>query len=163
MRRPSGTPGVVPVASRVYAGLPASTAYGRHRAGEPESRRGCEGMNDLTAGFGVALLDQAVIDATCRLAGRTFHQGLREDLFGFGPLAVPPRPLGTILVRHTVGLSDPITRSDVARSVQDGLPEALEDVIRTYGVRWFKVKISGDADGTLERLGGSPRSSGNTG
>jgi hypothetical protein len=144
--------GSIRAAARVYTTLPAATAYGLHQAGEPQARRRCAGMNDLTAGFGVALLDQAAIDATCRLAGRTFHQGLREDLFGFGPLPVPERPLGTILVRHTVGLSDPITRTDVAQSVQDGLPEALEDVIRTYGVRWFKVKISGEADGTMDRL-----------
>jgi len=140
------------VASDVYAGLPADTAHGLHRAGEPEARRRCAGMNDLTAGFGVALLDAAAVDATCRLAGRTFHQGLREDLFGFGPVPVPERPLEKILVRHTVGLSDPITRADVTKPVGDGLPEALEDVIRAYAVRWFKVKISGDADGTLDRL-----------
>jgi L-alanine-DL-glutamate epimerase-like enolase superfamily enzyme len=142
----------IAVASEVYRAAPADAAFGLHSACEPEARRRCTGMNDLTAGFGVALLDAAAIDATCRLAGRTFHQGLREDLFGFGPVAVPERPLEKILVRHTVGLSDPITRADVAKSVGDGLPEALEDVIRAYGVRWFKVKISGEADGTLERL-----------
>ncbi|HXX92431.1 MAG TPA: mandelate racemase, partial [Planctomycetota bacterium] len=140
------------IAAEVYAGLPADTAFGLHRSGEPEARRRAAGMNDLTAGFGVALLDQAAIDAACRRSGRTFHQGLREDLFGFGTLDVPERPLPRILVRHTVGLSDPITRSDVARPLEDGLPESLEDVIRAYGVHWFKIKISGDPAGTVERL-----------
>src|SRR5258706_10838294 len=76
----------VALASEVYRGTADAGAYNLHRTCEPEARRRCaaEGMNDLTAGFGVALLDAAILDATCRLAGRTFHQGLKEDLFGLG-------------------------------------------------------------------------------
>jgi hypothetical protein len=109
-------------------------------------------MNDLTAGFGVALLDAATIDAACRLSGRTFHEGLRENLFGFGQLEVPDRPLSRLLVRHTVGLSDPITRADVELPLGDGLPQSLDEVIETYGVRWFKIKISGDPKESIDRL-----------
>jgi hypothetical protein len=112
-------------------------------------------MNDLTAGFGVALLDAALIDATCRLAGRTFHQGLREDLFGIGSFfgaIIPTAPLARIQVRHTVGLSDPILEADVATRVGDGLPESLEEVVRTYRPRWFKIKLSGDTNASLDRL-----------
>src|SRR4026209_2570407 len=112
-------------------------------------------MNDLTAGFGVALLDAALIDASCRLAGQTVPEGVREDLFWqgsyFGAI-VPPRPLTRIAVRHTVGLSDPITPEDVAAPLQDGLPESLHEVIRTYKVRWFKIKLSGDVTASLDRL-----------
>jgi len=65
---------------------------------------------------------------------------------------VPVRPLTRIAVRHTVGLSDPITPEDVAVPLNDGLPESLRDVIRTTKVRWFKIKLSGDVTGSLDRL-----------
>jgi L-alanine-DL-glutamate epimerase-like enolase superfamily enzyme len=142
----------VRAAADVWRSLPAGTAFGLHRAGEPEVRRRCAGLNDLTAGFGVALLDAAVVDAVCRLSGKTFHQGLRADLFGFGALEVPPRPLDAIAVRHTVGMADPITKADVASPLADGLPETLEEVVRATGARWYKVKVSGDAKASLERL-----------
>src|SRR6185503_7425060 len=147
----------IAIASEVYRGASDAGAWNLHHTCEPEARRRCaaEGMNDLTAGFGVALLDAALIDASCRLAGRTFHEGLREDLFGqgsyFGAI-VPVRPLTRIAVRHTVGLSDPITPEDVPAPRNDGLPESLQDVIRTYRVRWFKIKLSGDITGSLDRL-----------
>ena len=147
----------IAIASEVYRGASDGYAYNLHRTCEPEVRRRAvaEGMNDLTAGFGVALLDEAVIDAACRLSGRTFHQGLREDLFGLGSFfgaIVPKEPLPKILVRHTVGLSDPILSSEGAARVGDGLPEALDEVVRTYRPRWFKIKLSGDINGSLDRL-----------
>jgi hypothetical protein len=147
----------IAIASDVYRGAPDAGAWNLHRTCEPEARRrgAAEGMNDLTAGFGVALLDAALIDASCRLAGRTFHEGLREDLFGQGSFfgaIVPVRPLTRIAVRHTVGLSDPITPDDIVEPKNDGLPEALTDVIRTYRVRWFKIKLSGDVTASLDRL-----------
>lgn len=147
----------VALAAEVYRAAPASTPYGLHRAGEPEARRraAAESMNDLTAGFGVALLDAAVVDAACRLGRRTFHQGLKEDLFGLGPefaALVPERPLPGIAVRHTVGLSDPIYGSEVLTAIRDGLPETLADVVHVYRPHWYKIKLSGDADSSLDRL-----------
>jgi hypothetical protein len=147
----------IAIASEVYRGAEDAGAWNLHHSCAPEAlrRAAAEGMNDLSAGFGVALLDAAVIDALCRLAGRTFHQGLKEDLFGLGSLVgaiVPKTPLPKIAVRHTVGLSDPITPSDVTAPVSDGLPEALTEVVRTYRVRWFKIKLSGDITAALDRL-----------
>ena len=142
----------IAVAADVYREATADAAYALHRLAEPEARRRCRGMNDLTAGFGVALLDAAVVDAVCRLANRTFHQGLREDLFGFGPVAVADRPLDRIFVRHTVGLSDPIRASDVVARVDDGLPETLEEVVRATRDRYFKVKVAGGGAASLDRL-----------
>jgi hypothetical protein len=147
----------VAIAADVYKGAPAATPYDLHRTCEPAARRlaGVEQMNDLTAGFGVALLDAAVIDAACRLGRRTFHQGLREDLFGLGAefgAMVPPRPLPRIAVRHTVGLSDPIYGSEVLTPIRDGLPETLDDVVRVYHPHWFKIKLTGDPDACLDRL-----------
>lgn len=147
----------IAIAADVYKGAPAATPYQLHRTCEPEARRRAtvEQMNDLTAGFGVALLDAAVIDASCRLGLRTFHRGLREDLFGIGPefgAIVPPVPLPRIAVRHTVGLSDPIYGSELLTPIRDGLPETLDDVVRTYQPHWYKIKLGGDADANLDRL-----------
>lgn len=139
-------------AVEAYAGAKAATPYALHRACEGEARKRLKDQNDLSAGFGVALMDAALIDALCRATRTTFHEALRADLLGFGPLELPERPLDRIFVRHTVGMADPITAGDVAAPLNDGLPETLEEVQRVYGVRYYKVKISGDADASLERL-----------
>jgi hypothetical protein len=142
----------VRAAADVYTAAPAASAFALHQTCEAETRRRLSGLNDLTAGFGVALLDAAAIDALCRATGTTFHGALRDDLLGFGPLELPERPLDRVQVRHTVGMADPITAADVREPVGDGLPETLEDVAREYGVRYYKVKVSGDVEGSLDRL-----------
>lgn len=147
----------IAVAAEVYRAAPAASPYELHRACEPEARRraAAEGMNDLTGGFGVALLDAAVLDAACRLGRRTFHQGLKEDLFGLGAdvaALIPERPLPGIAVRHTVGLSDPIFGSEQVAPVRDGLPETLADVVQVVHPHWYKIKLSGDVDASLDRL-----------
>jgi hypothetical protein len=134
-----------------YGALPASNAFDLHQAGEPEARRRCR-LNDLTAGFGVAMLDAAVVDALCRVTGSTFHAALRADLLGFGPVPLPERPIERLHVRHTVGLADPITAADVREKLADGLPQTLEEVVRSYRVRYFKLKVSGNAAESLDRL-----------
>jgi hypothetical protein len=144
--------GALRTAAQVYREEAADTAYGLHRACEPEVRRRLALLNDLSAGFGIALLDAAVVDAVLRLSGRTLHQGLREDLLGFGPLQVPERPLDRLHVRHTVGLSDPLTGTEGRTRVNDGLPETLEEVVQETGVQYFKVKIWGDPEPSLDRL-----------
>jgi len=60
-------------------------------------------------------------------------------------------PLRRIAARHTVGLVDPIDGHP--GQVNDGLPESLHEVIETYGHRWFKLKVGGDLEGDLSRLG----------
>jgi hypothetical protein len=147
----------VAIAAEVYKRAAPATPYDLHRICEPEARRrgAGENMNDLTAGFGVALLDAAVIDAACRLGNRSFHQGLKEDLFGVGAdfaALVPERPLPRIAVRHTVGLSDPIYGSEILTPVHDGLPETLAEVVQVYRPHWYKIKLMGDADASLDRL-----------
>jgi hypothetical protein len=147
----------IAIAADTYKSASDASAYNLHQTCEPDARRlaAGEGMNNLTAGFGVALLDAAIIDAVCRQSGRTFHQGLREDLFGLGSFfgaIVPKAPLETIAVRHTVGLSDPIGDSDATARTGDGLPETLEEVVRSYRPRWYKIKLSGDTNDSLERL-----------
>jgi hypothetical protein len=51
-----------------------------------------------------------------------------------------------------VGLADPIRDGDISDPVGDGLPESLEQVVRHYRARFFKLKISGDAAASRERL-----------
>ncbi len=111
--------------------------------------------DQLERGFGVALLERAVLDACCRLLARPFATALREDAFGFCPEAIHgdlagwdwraalPRPAERIALRHTVGMLDPLRTADVPAGarIADGLPQALEEDIAAYGLRWFKVKV----------------------
>jgi hypothetical protein len=62
------------------------------------------------------------------------------------------QPAAHIEARHTVGLVDPIARADQSERVGDGLPETLEEVVSTYGHRWFKLKVAGDVSADLQRL-----------
>ncbi|MBI4602902.1 MAG: mandelate racemase [Planctomycetes bacterium] len=113
------------------------------------------GLNALTASFGSSFLERAVIDAACRLLGLSFFDVLRQDLLGIPTSkALPPKPPASICCRHTVGLSDPITVGEIPpqERLDDGLPQALEEDIALYDLRYFKVKASGDHDRDLERL-----------
>ena len=126
------------------------------------------GMNPLVASFGPALLDRAVLDGLCRIEGVSFWEAIRGNLpgFCFHPVFADLEgwdwdaflsrlhPLNEIHARHTVGLADPITESDlhIRNRRNDGLPETLEEVIATYGNRYFKIKVCGDLDKDLARL-----------
>ena len=125
-------------------------------------------LNPLIAGYGPALLDRAVLDAVCRLAGISFFDAMRSNLAGIAPAEVAPdlgrfdmdkflrslKPLPSVHARHTVGLVDPITAGDQepASRVKDGLPETLEEVIDEYGHSYFKLKVSGDLKADIARL-----------
>ncbi|MEE2883649.1 MAG: hypothetical protein VYD70_07970 [Planctomycetota bacterium] len=115
----------------------------------------------LTRGFGCAIWERAMMDATCRGVGLPFITALDCDLFRidpgrvhpelsnwkFEPAAVPAK----LAVRHTVGLLDELeTRSPEAP--EDGLPVTLVEDIRRHGLHWFKVKVGGDPQQDLERL-----------
>lgn len=126
------------------------------------------GLNPLVTSYGPALLDRAVLDALCRIEGLSFWQAMRHNRPGLRAHAIAPdlkgfefatflrglEPLHTLAVRHTVGLLDPIVAADQASGarVNDGLPETLEEVVATYGNRYFKLKVSGQAEADLERL-----------
>lgn len=124
-------------------------------------------LNPLTVSFGSSFFERALADAAARLAGADAVALLRQDLLEMRPaavhreleqsdlvrwtLATPPQ---TLAVRHTVGLLDPITAADVPADgwLRDGLPQTLEECIRTYGLRYFKVKVGGRLDEDLARL-----------
>ena len=121
---------------------------------------------ELVDGFGVALLERALMDAACRSAGISFFDALQRNLFGFEPGRVHPElgdfelaaclgpPLERVTLRHTVGLADLLRRSDATeeRGPDDGLPVSLDEDIRTYGLNCFKLKISGERDADRTRL-----------
>jgi hypothetical protein len=140
-----------------YLKLDPAPVWDLHKAAEPPARKAAAamGLNGLTAGFGIALADSALIDAACRHAQVTFHAALKSDVLGYGrdfAALVPGRPLDRIALRHTVGLADPILDSDISEPVGDGLPESLEQVVRHYRARFFKLKISGNTAESRERL-----------
>ncbi len=117
--------------------------------------------------FGVTLVERAVIDAFCRARKITFAEALRKnhlgvqlgqifpELSGFEPSSfLPEQPRRPIIVRHTVGLTDPLTIADILPEdrANDGLPEALESYLEFDGVTHLKIKLSGNVERDLARL-----------
>ncbi len=156
------------IARTLYLDGSADTGFGRFIRHYPAQieRAAARGLNSLVALYGPALLDRAALDALGRALGEPFHAlvarngvglaatDLCPDLAGFDFDAFLARlkPAASIAARHTVGLVDPITRADQAERVGDGLPETLEEVVATYGQRWFKLKVAGDVAADVERL-----------
>lgn len=124
-----------------------------------------KGHPPLLANLGVSLLERAVLDALCRGLGMPVAKVLRDGSLGIrlGEIRpelagcevadlLPAAPLDRIQVRHTVGLGDPLTADDVAEPLDDGLPLALDECIRSYGLGYFKVKVCGNPDIDRARL-----------
>ena len=125
------------------------------------------GYPPLLWNLGVSLVERALIEAYCRAKGITFPVAVQENSLGiqlsdvhsalegrFPAELLPKKPLQEIYVRHTIGLSDDISEAEIGNDqrLDDGLPQSLEANIRAYGLRYFKIKINGDADRDVERL-----------
>lgn len=123
---------------------------------------------DLSCSFAAALFERAMIDAVCRLQKLSLFEAVRQNRLGFDPKIafpelqnfklkhfLPQRPLTTFNIRHTVGLTDPLTNADLPKSkrLNDGEPETLEEYVARDGLRFLKVKISGDPEADIARLG----------
>ena len=121
----------------------------------------------LLANLGVSLMERAVLDALCRAQAQPLHTLLTANAFGLQLDALrpevaglqldqllPPAPLNAVAARHTVGLSDPLCAADIpdAERLDDGLPQALEDCIRSYHLNHFKIKVCGQPETDLPRL-----------
>jgi hypothetical protein len=121
----------------------------------------------LLTQFGTSLVERALIEAFCRAAGQSFARMLGTNqlgirlgeihpaLAGLTPAdLLPPSPRTHVLARHTVGLADPLLDADIgpAERLDDGLPQALAACIQTYGLRHFKIKLSGTVESDVERL-----------
>ena len=126
-----------------------------------------QGYPPLLWNFGVSLIERAVIDAFCRATDTSFTQALRTNTLGIrldqihNELAnytpadlLPAQPLHSLIARHTIGLSDPLTDQEITDSdrVNDGLPQSFEACIRTYGLTYFKIKVCGDKTTDIARL-----------
>ena len=121
----------------------------------------------LLVHLGTALMEKAFIDAACKAWLMPFGEALRADRFaidlGFFHLEMkgrqvaeflPEKPLASVYARHTVGLGDPLRRADVipGERIDDGLPQALQDCIAFYGLKHFKIKVTGDIGDDTPRL-----------
>jgi L-alanine-DL-glutamate epimerase-like enolase superfamily enzyme len=121
----------------------------------------------LLANLGVSLIERAVLDGLCKAAGHPLHRLLASDFLAIDLGAVreelkgitvaqtlAPQPLASIAARHTVGLGDPLRSSDipVEEQLHDGLPHALDESIRAYGLTYFKIKVCGKPEIDLPRL-----------
>jgi hypothetical protein len=154
------------LARETYLAGPPNSAFGHwiDNYGPQVALGALRGLNSLTACFGPALIDRALLDALCRALGLSFYDAIRqnvpaiaapgwqEDLAGFDmdSFLAGLQPRERIAARHTVGLLDPITAAE--KKLDDGQPETLEEVVGAYGHRWFKLKVSGDTRADVERL-----------
>ena len=126
-----------------------------------------QGLAPLVAELGVALVERAVLDGLCRVLSEPLHRVIVQnrlgvklgeiytELEGHDPQTLlPDSPLKSCFVRHTIGLGDALSPRELAAEdrVNDGLPQDLEASIRAYGLRYFKIKLSGMPERDLPRL-----------
>lgn len=125
------------------------------------------GLNRLVAGYGLAVLDKAVIDVACKLEGVSFFDAVRGNLLGVhtrhaelvdlsgfdleGFLS-DLSPGEGVAVRHTVGFVDPVEDDDRRNRGVGEAPVSLRQVISRDGVHYFKIKLSGAVDADIDRL-----------
>ncbi len=157
------------LAADAYRDGVARTAFG-HFAAHYAEQLAAGTKHDLiplVANFGPAQIDKAILDALCRVTGRSFYEAMRNNLAGIDVAPLDQRlpdlagfdltrflaqlaPADTIAARHTVGLVDVI--GGHPDQVGDGLPESLEEVVAAYGHRYFKLKVGGDRAADEQRL-----------
>src|SRR5207245_479604 len=78
---------------------------------------------------------------------------IHPELAGLAPAdLLPPAPPRSVIVRHTVGMADPLVDGEEHDHPNDGLPLSLEAFIREQGLTHFKIKLGGDIDQDRERL-----------
>lgn len=121
----------------------------------------------LLASFGASVVERAIIDATCRAKRVSFGEAVRSNLFDLIPSEIhpqltglqprewlPAQPSKSIYVRHTVGLSDPLTTADIPSDerLDDGFPQSLAEYLERCGLRYLKIKVSNQLDRDMERL-----------
>ncbi|MBX3604660.1 MAG: hypothetical protein KF788_05295 [Piscinibacter sp.] len=142
-------------AAYLAADAPGSAWLLSDTAGEAAVAQGvARGLPRLAAQFGPAQLDKAVADAVLRAAGLGWCEGLRAGVLGdpWSARLTIASP-SAVAVRHTVGLADRLGRDDPGPDPADGLPATLEDAVAAYGLRFFKLKLCGEVERDLERLG----------
>ncbi|HTL51974.1 MAG TPA: hypothetical protein VL860_05280 [Planctomycetota bacterium] len=125
-----------------------------------------EKLPDLVGSYGASVWERALWSALARLTQQPFHMVLREnwggvdlaalhpELAGIAPSDIlPGQPPRRIFLRHTVGGADPLTRADdCSADPKDSRPYTLDENIRQFGLRYFKLKIFGDVAKDFARL-----------
>ena len=126
-----------------------------------------QNLAPLLSQFGSSLVERALIEAVARHIGQPFHRLIREDRLGIelGSMHselngsrvadhLPAGPRKRITSRHTVGMADPLSAHDIPSDerLADGLPQSLDECIRGYQLKHFKLKLSGQIEGDVERL-----------
>lgn len=121
----------------------------------------------LLASFGASMVECAILDAVARRQRLSFAELIRQNVLQIDAGAVdqrlagcapadwlPPHPREKIFVRHTVGLSDPLTDDQIPvdERLNDGQPQSLEQYVQQTGVRYFKVKVCNQLEHDLQRL-----------
>ena len=161
--------GVIRHAGNAAMGMTGATPFDTWKQlyEEQEAWAAEEELPPLLSNFGVSLVERALLDAVCRALGRSFGELLRASRLGIElgrihqelaglPAAglLPADPLGRVTVRHTVGLADPLTDDEIPPSerLPDGLPQSLAASVQAYGLRHFKLKVSGEPEADRERL-----------
>lgn len=157
------------LARSAYLAAGKGTAFGLHAALEQplHVENAKENLPGLIASFGQSLVDRAILDALCRIEGKTIAECVRTNRPGIDATTAPDlqvfdlerflsglHPAATIAARHTVGMADPLRDSDITAGARlsDGLPQSLEAVVATYNHRFFKLKLGGDVQADLARL-----------
>lgn len=126
---------------------------------------GAPGIPPLLAHLGTAMVERAVYHAVCRSLECSVHAlwqsgaagidfgAVRPETAGLNPADIlPEQPAARMVVRHTVGLADALTESEVTEPLDDGLPQSLEENIRAFGLTHFKIKLAGDLERDTARL-----------
>ena len=126
-----------------------------------------ENLPPLQSNFGTTLVERAIIEAVCKSLDMPFAKAVRCNALGIhlGDMderlaslqpsdLLPPQPRYHVIARHTVGMADPLTDAeiDTEQRLDDGLPQSLAACIQRYGLKHFKVKISGDVQQDSQRL-----------
>lgn len=134
----------------------ADTAFGLHTSLQERQADFAHvaDLTALTAHFGPAEIDKAVLDGLSRALGRSFVEVLKTNAVGLDARLTPDlsaeaiaarlarlAPQRYIALRHTVGLTDRITGADSLESEMDGA-----------ALRYFKIKVGGDVGADLARL-----------
>ena len=144
-------------AAGAYAGgARADTAFGHHcsiMAGQSDWAESRD-LPALTANFGPALVDKAILDALLKALGLGLADGLRRNAAGLDARLTPDldsaeiedflldlQPSSSVAIRHTVGLLDDLEGQ-----------EGLAAEIRRAALHYFKIKIGGDVPADLDRL-----------
>ena len=132
------------------------TAFGLHAAciGPQVAACTAEDIPPLAAGFGLAEIDKAILDALLRAAGANFFDGMAGNIAGIDARLTPDlddaaiarflstrQRLERVAVRHTVGMDDKVEGEG-----------SVADRNENAGARYFKLKLNGDPAHDAARL-----------